>query len=320
MKNILMVGFFLILAGVSACKKDKPTLPVPEITTNPVLGTVSNDVTSGGTIISDGGSAVIQSGVVWSSTTEAPTLQNNQGKSTDGTLSGSYTSSFSNLNPNTTYYVRAYASSKNGTGYGSLVCFVVDIDYNIYRTVKIGSQIWLSENLRTTKLNDNTPILLVELASTWSNSNLTDPMMCYYSNFSGNKNGFGGLYNWYVVNTGKLAPKGWHVATQMEYNSLFGLYGGFASAAIKLKESGIDYWNVPNGTNESGFTALPGGQRNGNDGSFAGIYQSASYMFSSNDVGVYRITETDIQSLTPAAGLLKQFGASIRCVRDTPAK
>src|SRR5665647_1584626 len=88
---------------------------------------------------------------------------------------------------------------------------VKDIDGNVYHTVKIGTQVWMVENLKTTKYNDGTSIPNIIDGTTWSN--LTTPGFCFYNNDAANKNIYGALYNWYTVNTGKLAPTGWHVST-----------------------------------------------------------------------------------------------------------
>ena len=149
---------------------------------------------------------------------------------------------------------------------------VTDIDGNVYHTVKIGTQTWTVENLKTTRYNDGTPIPLVTDATAWAA--LTTPGYCWYDNNEvAYKNKYGALYNWYGVNTGKLAPAGWHVPTNAEWLLLI-KYLGYANAAGgKLKEAGITHWITPNNgaTNECGFTALPGGERWGVGGMFDGV-------------------------------------------------
>lgn len=137
--------------------------------------------------------------------------------------------------------------------------FVADTDGNLYTTVKIDTQTWLVENLKTTKYNDGTLIPNVTNQSAWEA--LTTPAYCWYLNNESYKNPYGALYNWYTVNTGKLCPTGWHVPTHAEWTILTNYLGGESIAGGKLKESGTNHWKTPNagGDNSSGFTALPGG-------------------------------------------------------------
>jgi uncharacterized protein (TIGR02145 family) len=137
-----------------------------------------------------------------------------------------------------------------------------DADGNLYKTVKIGTQWWMAENLRTTRYNDSTSILLITDSATWGT--LTTPAYCWYNNNPGTyKKSYGALYNWFAVNTGKLAPKGWHVPAETEWNILIGYLGGNLVAGGKMKESGTLHWESPNtgADNSSGFSALPGGAR-----------------------------------------------------------
>jgi len=139
---------------------------------------------------------------------------------------------------------------------------IKDIDGNVYKTVSIGNQVWMAENLKTTKYNDGTAITIVTDSITWEV--LTKPAYCWYkNNEQANKNIYGALYNWYVVNTNKLCPSGWHVPTDKEWIILTAYLGGEAMAGAKLKEAGTAHWKAPNyeATNQSRFTALPGGYR-----------------------------------------------------------
>jgi uncharacterized protein (TIGR02145 family) len=147
---------------------------------------------------------------------------------------------------------------------------VSDIDGNVYKTITIETQIWMTENLKTTKYNDGTSIPFVT-GSTWAS--LTTPGYCWYNHDTVNyKNIFGALYNWHAVNTGKLCPTGWHVPDNEEWKSLETFLGGAIIAGGKLKETGTKHWLVINtgATNETGFTALPGGYRYGK-GKFGSI-------------------------------------------------
>jgi len=142
---------------------------------------------------------------------------------------------------------------------------VTDVDGNIYKAVQIGNQIWMAENLKTTRLSDGTLIPLVSANNEWTGINSS--AYCWYNNDSTNKKLYGALYNWYTINTGKLCPSGWYVPTIKEWKLLANFYGGLNMASGKLKDT--IHWNSPNvgATNESGFTAIPGGYRN-DDGYF----------------------------------------------------
>lgn len=138
---------------------------------------------------------------------------------------------------------------------------MTDQDGNVYKTVTIGTQTWMAENLRTTKYNNGAAISLVTDGNSWEN--LTSG--AYYNNTANADTiaAFGTLYNWYAVNTGKLCPTGWHVPSDAEWTQLTNYLGGESVAGGKLKESGTKHWFSPNtgATNETGFTALPGGKR-----------------------------------------------------------
>jgi len=133
---------------------------------------------------------------------------------------------------------------------------VTDIDGNTYHTVKIGTQVWMVENLKTTRFNNGTFIPNIADSASWAT--LTTPSFCLYNNYG---TIYGALYNWYSVNTGKLAPKGWHVPTDAEWTTLTTYLGGDSDAGGKMKEIGTLHWRTPNigASNNSGFTALPGG-------------------------------------------------------------
>jgi uncharacterized protein (TIGR02145 family) len=142
---------------------------------------------------------------------------------------------------------------------------VTDIDGNVYNTVTIGTQKWMKENLKTTKYNDGTAIPLVTDGTAWGA--LSTPGFAWYNNDEANyKSTYGALYNWYAVdaaiNGGKnICLTGWHVPTEAQWTTLTAYLGGGDVAGGKLKETGTTHWLNPNrgATNESGFTALPGG-------------------------------------------------------------
>ena len=139
---------------------------------------------------------------------------------------------------------------------------VTDIDGNVYNTVTIGTQVWMKENLKTTKYSDGTAIPNVTNYSTWSN--LSTGAYCDYNNAYYFSTIYGKLYNWFaVIDTNKICPTGWHVPSDVEWTQLTTYLGGEFVAGGELKEIGTTHWHTPNtgATDETGFTALPGGSR-----------------------------------------------------------
>jgi uncharacterized protein (TIGR02145 family) len=191
-----------------------------------------------------------------------------------------------------------------------------DNDNNNYVVVKIGTQLWMAENLKTTKYNDNNPIPLVSDTTVWANT-LT-PAYCWYANdVIANKDVYGALYNWHAVNTTKLCPAAWHVATDAEWTTLIGYLGGSTSAMGKMKETGLLHWNSPNyaATNESGFTALPGGSR-----TIGGIYNGLGNYgswWSSSAEGIYDSWSRMVNNLSVnSVSMTNENGFSVRCIKD----
>jgi uncharacterized protein (TIGR02145 family) len=196
---------------------------------------------------------------------------------------------------------------------------VTDFDGNVYRTVKIGNQWWMAENLRTTSLNDGQPISCVTDGDAWGMPSTIQPAYCWYYNDSASyKNTYGALYNWHAVNSKKLCPINWHVPSDSEWTSLVKFLGGSNVAGGKLKEAGTLYWGrFNNATNETGFTALPGGRRYINFGAFldAGKYGFwwSSTEFDATDAS-NRFISSDIY-IAESFGE-KGIGYSVRCVKD----
>ena len=292
----------------------------PATLTTSIIGSLtSSSAISGGNITADGGGTITARGVCWS-LSQNPSLSDS--KTTDGTGTGSFASNITGLQPLTTYYVRAYATNIAGTAYGNELSFattaLADADGNIYTSVSIGSQVWMVENLQTTKYSDNTaiPNITTELF-------VTTPGYSWYNNDEGNKTTYGALYNWHAVNTGKICPAGWHVPTDPEWTALVTFLGGDDIAGGKLKEAGSSHWFDPNiGTNESGFTALPGGYRL-DGGSYSNMLYSGRYWSSTNYVpGPGEIESAYGRELNYAVttivrgNIVKECSSSVRCLRD----
>ena len=195
---------------------------------------------------------------------------------------------------------------------------VTDYDGNVYKTVKIGDQWWMAENLKVTHYRKGEVIPNVTDNTAWSN--LTTGAYCEYDNNSENVETYGRLYNWYAVSDSRnIAPEGWHVPTDAEWSTLVTYLGGASVAGGKLKETGTTHWNSPNvgATNESGFAALPGGSRS-NNGYFnlLGYY---AYFWSSTESGSNCAWSRTLYYVIASVYRYddgKQYGFSVRLVRD----
>ena len=190
---------------------------------------------------------------------------------------------------------------------------VTDVDGNVYHTVKIGTQTWMVENLKTTHYKDNTPITPITDNTLWKNA--ITPGYCWYDNDINNKIPYGALYNWYTVNTGKLAPEGWHVPSAAEWQTLIAYLGGITEAGGKLKEEGTMHWNSPNvgATNESKLSFVGSGLRSYLDGSF-GTKGSRSFNYCSTNSSFVRISFDEPAVITGAVP--PAMGYSVRCIKD----
>ena len=192
-----------------------------------------------------------------------------------------------------------------------------DADNNNYAVVQIGTQIWMAENLKTTKYRNGDPILNVTDGTAWSN--LTTGAYCDYNNTPGNSVTYGKLYNFYTLaDSRNVCPSGWHLATDAKWTTLITYLGGASVAGGKLKETCSTYWQSPNvATNETGFTAFPGGSRN-SSGTFNSIGNNGSW-WSSTEYDSFNARFrymysylSDVYSYYNG----KSWGLSVRCVRD----
>jgi len=211
---------------------------------------------------------------------------------------------------------------------------VEDIDGNIYHTVKIGSQVWMDSNLKTTHYNDGTPIQLVPNNDLWRS--LETPAYCWFDNKEGFKNTYGALYNWHTINTNKLCPEGWHVPSDSDWKTLtdyltingYGYHGsgediGKSLASTTGWVASTEIGAVGNDqsiNNKSGFKAYPSGIRFSN-GEFRHKGENAKW-WSSTETSA---TSAQIRFISWSDGIVasysnrKENGFSVRCVRDIGA-
>lgn len=212
---------------------------------------------------------------------------------------------------------------------------ITDVDGNVYQTVKIGTQVWMKENLKVTKFNDGTVIPFVSDSAAWTV--LTSPGYCWQSNDVANKNIYGGLYNWYAVNTGKLAPTGWHIASDSEWTTLEnylisngynydGTTSGNKYAKSLASNSGwttdttigsVGNTDFPSKRNAVGFTGLPAGNR-----SYTGTFyykEGGAFWWTTTEgdsiKAYYKFILYNKANVT-TNNHFKKFGFTIRCIKD----
>jgi uncharacterized protein (TIGR02145 family) len=196
---------------------------------------------------------------------------------------------------------------------------ITDIEGNTYKTIGIGSQIWMAQNLRTTRLNDGTIIPNVIEDTVWVR--LLTPALCWYNNDSTNyQKMYGPLYNFYVVNTGLLCPIGWHVPGKSDWDILSTYVGSDNVAGGKLKQIDGSHWKEPNSCylNNYNFMALPAGCRKQFNGEFVDIGNMGLWWTSTSDEYFIAECKGMYHNNTFLARFKenKREGFSVRCIKD----
>ena len=223
---------------------------------------------------------------------------------------------------------------------------VKDVDGNVYNTITIGKQTWMAENLKTTHYNDSTALPYVPDFTVWSGT--TDAAFCWYNNDEGTyKNTYGALYNWFAVNSKKIAPVGWHVPSFKEWTIMenYLISNGFnydgtttgnseTNNKIAKSLSATTNWekatvsgsvgneDFPTKRNASGFTALPGSHRdqNGYFGTLIAGIGSGGFWWSSSEYDAVSAFNLDMyynEVALPGTNNYKRCGFSVRCVKDS---
>ncbi|WP_333693673.1 FISUMP domain-containing protein [Flavobacterium sp.] len=317
------------------------TLPgLPVLQTQAITAITFNSSVSGGYSITDSGSPIANKGVVWS-TNPNPTISLNT-KTNEGTGTSNFTSLLQNLQPSTQYYVRAYATNSVGTSYGSQLTFttsqiptpVYDGDGNVYQTIQIGNQIWLKENLKTTRYCNGDLIPNVSSSSQWSS--LTTPAWSNYNNSSTNGSVYGKLYNWYAIEDSRnICPCNYRVATESDFvvlenyliSSGYNYDGSHSGNKIAKSLASKENWSSSSNTGAPGnnlnlnnstlFSAQPGGYRL-NDGTFLNLNYSAyfwAFSTSSTSLGQHRAISNGMPNLV-SNSVNKKIGFSVRCIKN----
>lgn len=318
---------------------------MPTVTTTSASSIGLTTATSGGNVTSDGGATITARGVCWSISANPTILLST--KTTNGTGSGTFTSSITGLIPTTSYYVRAYATNSTGTGYGeqieltTLIDYtgqtgtVSDIDGNNYKTIGIGSQIWMAENLKTTKYCTDELIGTTTPATKDISGESTPEYQWSYAGNESNAAIYGRLYTWYtVIDSRKICPDGWHIPSNTEWTTLTGYLidnghgyegsGGDIAKSLAAVSGWLDTCPTPGApvndqasNNSSGFTALPAGERSPG-GSFLSKGIGTTWWSASE----YNTTRAWYRSMAYCYEFIykdnyeKENGYSVRCVKD----
>jgi uncharacterized protein (TIGR02145 family) len=301
--------------------KTNPVL-MPSLTaTSASVAQTTADI--GVNISSDGGAAVTDRGVCWS-TSSNPTISDVH--SSDGTGTGSFTSNINGLAPNSIYYFRAYATNIAGTRYSNELIFktftgtVADIEGNIYNTVTIGSQVWMAENLKTKKYSNGDPINTTIPATLDISGESTPKYQWAYDGNESNVATYGRLYTWYAVTDNRnICPSGWHISTNAEWKTMADYLGGGMTAAIKLPEKGRTHWVIGSvwGSDDVRFTALPGGYRKVatfNESGYCGNWWSSTESTAAD--GLYWLLVIMKNWELENYSKIKSYGYSVRCIKD----
>jgi uncharacterized protein (TIGR02145 family) len=314
--------------------ENKTTLefsPLPTIETVSVSSVFQREALSGGKISSDGGFELWAKGIVWSKV-KNPDISLIT-KTNEGANSENYISKLTNLQPDTRYYVRAYATNRAGTGYGQEQTFMTEREAAVFSgSVSIGAQVWQTKNLNVDRFRNGDIIPEAKSGGEWSSvGKKGQPAWCYYENKTSNGSIYGKLYNWYAINDSRgICPEGWHIPNNSEWTTLTNFLGGGEVAGGKMKMKGINYWHSPNSgaTNSSGFSALPGGSRSSdltfNNGRSEVFFWSTTEFNINNAWYIYISTDDPNTGMShgtdypPVFNLAsgKSSGLSVRCIKD----
>jgi len=311
---------------------------VPSISTLAVNNITVSSAKCDVKILNNGGSPITQYGICYSESPN-PSLLLSTAFTTETAATDNFTHTLNSLKSNTQYYVKSYATNAVGTAYGNELEFttseaasseilfndkltygsVSDVEGSIYKTITIGTQTWMAENLRSTTFRNGD---LIPTTATLTQDIFSEISPIYQWSL-GNTDVNGRLYTWFAATDPRnVCPIGWHLPTDAEWTTLINYLGGEYLAGDKLREIGQVHWGVNgngnwNATNKSGFTGLPAGSKES-----TGVYKPNSnvcvwWSSSSNksDSGVCR----QIWDNTSQVGFMninKKYGYSIRCVQD----
>jgi len=338
-KYILILHAIIICSFVSSCKRDREETPPLIITTDATnIGTTT--AVSGGTINWEDNLAITGRGTCWG-TMENPTIEDH--KTADGIGTGDFESLLTGLLPNTSYYTRTYVIKNGRVIYGNLLSFktenvVTDIDGNIYNTITIGKQEWMTENLKTTRFL-NGDLIGTTIPETLEIMFEADPVYQWaYDGKEKNAAKFGRLYTWYaVIDPRGLCPAGWHIPSDAEWTDMenyliankYNYDGTTGGNRIAISMASSTEWRYSDELGSAGntdnadfrniscFTGLPGGYRN-SEGKFVNIGTSGCWWSTTEDFtynAFYRYLYSYRNDLIKSSFF--EFGAlSVRCIKN----
>jgi uncharacterized protein (TIGR02145 family) len=315
------------------CKKmEETTSGKPVVNTTPASLIGQNWATMSGSINASGGTYKIS--FLYDTTTAYRYSAIAEPDTATGSKYTTVNSNLTGLKAGKTYYYKVVAVISSDTTFGdeetftttnpgkSIISFnsglaygsVKDVDNNVYRTIFIGTQTWMAENLKTTRFNDGAEITFTPAGTAWAG--LSMPGYCWYNNDSVV---YGALYNWHAVSKSNICPAGWHVPSDEEWSVLTNFVGGESLAGENLKEPGTNHWLTTNVriSNEAGFTALPGGYRFA-EGTYGNI-RRYGYWWSSSEsstADAYCRDMLSSYSNTNRTNSGKNNGFSVRCLKD----
>lgn len=318
---------------------------LPSIKTIKISDVTFESATSGGEIISDGGSPIIDKGICFSIKSN-PTVSDL--KLSKGSGKESFITQINSLDINKQYYIRAYAINSIGVSYGENLSFTTlsfkqglgmyDLDKNFYKTIIINGKEWMSENLRTSYVNDGKLISVAwaNLSENWGLScigskTMSEPLVFFRNKIDAEK--FGHLYSWDAAQS--VCPSGWRLPSPQDFDDLVNFMGGYAVAGSKLKDTTKGIWssNLNQGTNSSGFSARPAGilarvSQVGdikivNEGVTAHFWTNSLQSYQSYCAGIqatyFELSSNNFVVNSPTffgCSCTRTFGRSVRCIKN----
>lgn len=321
MKTKKLIIVLLAFIAVAGCKKDNGVLSIVETYSTKYIASKSAII--GCHVKSDGGSAIVACGVYISMSANAETsgvalLMGND--------TGLYRGQVTGLVASTQYFVKAYSKNAKGESLGTEISFttpatITDYDNNVYETVKIHDQTWMEKNLKTTHYNNGDLIVTTTPSNLDISAEVSPKYYWSYGGDDANISVYGKLYTWYAITDSRnVCPPGWHIPTDADWTALENNLGGYTNAGSMLKEYANGHWLSPynaDATNESCFTALPGGSRSAN-GVFSLIQNKAVFWSAteSDAAGAWTRSLEAASTAVGRTGQTKNSGASVRCIKD----
>lgn len=312
----------LLVILINACQKpDQPkTLAEVELMS---MSVTDVSFTCSSRVLNDGNDTIIEKGVCWS-TTNMPLKRMNS--TSDGSGNDDYQSFVSGLIQTGVYYVRPYVINSVGISYGDIMKIqtekgdgkqVIDYDGNIYNTIKIGDQIWLKENSYATHFQNGDNIYATKDKPVYESVSLEDTSVQILITGTKDANYYGKTFTWEkVVDSRNICPLGWHAADNNDWQKLINKLGGPDIAGLKMKEVGIEHWDKPNvgATNESGFTALPGGYNNSVWVGAYAFWWSAGQEYDSINALAWFLKYDEVGAYNFYTN--KNVGMTVRCIKN----